>query len=264
MRIVILISLLASVLFACEETIDRRFFNDPPAKPVVEGMITNQPGESYVKLSMAVRSPNDVPEKISGAYVAVTDGENTVVFGEAPGEKGLYLPENTRRAVVEKIYGIQIQIGEYSDSAYTYLTAVAPIGEFITYPDASKADYFFLAGSENDDPSMIRYQIDPPGCTGDTSCRYVLYEYKLSSFDVPQIFSPTKETISFPLGSRVIRKKYSLNPGYESYIRAILSETEWRGGLFDVQPGNANGNFGISTLGYFSGCSLLIDTLYIE
>jgi hypothetical protein len=256
--------MLCAILSSCEETIDKQFDKDAPLRLVVDAILTNKPGESYVKLSLPLSSPNDQLVKVSGAIVTVSDGKNTVTLMEDFSETGTYRPDYVLRGVIGKNYKILIQIGDYKDSAYTYLVPVSPLNAFETQQDNSKPGYFFISGDNSGDPSMIQYSIDTADFESEPDCRSIIYEYKLSTFDVPQIFSPEKENLSFPTGSKVIRKKYSLNPEYEHYIRALLSETEWRGGLFDVQAGNPKGNFGNFTLGYFAGCSLVMDTVFIQ
>lgn len=251
-------------LISCEELTDKNFSNTPTTKLVVDALITNKDGESYVKLSLPTSNPNDVPQAVSGALIVVTDGTNNEIIAEDELHPGLYKPEAGKIGVSGKVYMIYIQSGDYTDSAYTYILPVTPLGEFKTQADEPNPGYYFISGENSDNSSMIRYTIIPPGCNQSDSCRIEFSEFKLSSFDIPQIFSPKKDDTSFPIGSKVIRKKYSINPEYESYIRAMLSETEWRGGLFDVQAGNPKGNFGENTLGFFAGCSLVMDTVIIE
>jgi len=260
LNIIILILLLCS----CEVQVSREFENDSGLRIVADAIITNVPGENYLRISRQTANPNEVPEKISGALVAVTDRNGTEIFIEDSIEKGTYRPDPSIRAVSGKVYRILIRIGDYRDTAATFLEPVSPLSEFKTYPDKSKPGYYFISGENNGDPAMIRYLIDTAICIPEGSCRVELYEYILSSFDIAQIFSPKKESISFPSGTRVIRKKYSLNNEYEAYIRAVLSETEWRGGLFDVEAGTPKGNFRNNTLGFFAGCSLVMDTVFIQ
>ena len=251
-------------LSSCEELINKNFYNTPTAKLVVDALITNKDGESYVKLSLPATKPNEVPQAVSDALVLVTDGTNTEIVAEEELQPGLYKPAAGKIGVSGKIYMIYIQAGDFIDSAFTYILPVTPLGEFKTQADEPNPGYFFISGENSDNSSMIRYTVIPPGCNQSDSCRVEFSEFKLSSFDIPQIFSPNKDDTSFPIGSTVIRKKYSINPEYESYIRAMLSETEWRGGLFDVQAGNPKGNFGENTLGFFAGCSLAMETVVIE
>jgi hypothetical protein len=39
-----------------------------------------------------------------------------------------------------------------------------------------------------------------------------------------------------------------------------MAETEWRGGLFDVQPGNVRTNLSEGAVGYFSVSAVVADT----
>ena len=251
------------LLGSCEEPVSREFNNDPGLRIVADAIITNVPGESYLKLSRQTANPNEVPETVSGAWVAVTDGSRTELFAEDTMEKGTYRPDPSARAVSGKVYGLLIVADNKRDSAFTYLEPVSPLREFKTIPDKSRPGYFFISGDENGDPAMIHYQIDTLNYLPEGTKHVELYEYILGSFDIAQIFSPKKESLSFPSGSRVIRKKYSLNQEYEAFLRAVLSETEWRGGLFDVEAGTPKGNFRNNTLGFFAGCSLVMDTVYI-
>jgi len=251
-------------ILSCEELTNKDFKDSPTAKLVVDALITNKDGESYVKLSLPTTKPNKVPQAVSDALVLVTDGTSTEIITEDQFQPGLYKPSAGKIGVSGKIYMIYIQAGDFIDSAYTYLLPVTPLGEFKTQEDGANPGHFFISGENSDNSSMIRYTVIPPGCNLADSCSVEFSEFKLSSFDIPQIFSPNKDATSFPIGSTVIRKKYSINPEYESYIRAMLSETEWRGGLFDVQTGNPKGNFGENTLGFFAGCSLVMDTVVIE
>jgi hypothetical protein len=41
-------------------------------------------------------------------------------------------------------------------------------------------------------------------------------------------------------------------------------ETEWSGGLFDVQPGNVTTNLTNGALGYFAVCMIVSDTIYVN
>jgi len=260
LNIVFLLLLLGS----CEEQVTKEFDNDSGLRIVADAIITNVPGENYLRLSRQTANPNELPEKLSGALVAVTDGSGAEFFFEDSMEKGTYRPDPSVRAVSGKSYRLLIRYGDFRDTARTYLEPVSPLRDFKTYPDDSRPDYYFISGENSGNPAMIHYLIDTMNCMPEGSCRVEVYEYLLSSFDVAQIFSPKKQSLSFPSGSRVIRKKYSLNPEYEAYIRAVLSETEWRGGLFDVEAGTPKGNFRNNTLGFFAGCSLVMDTVYIQ
>ena len=92
----------------------------------------------------------------------------------------------------------------------------------------------------------------------------IFYSYTLSTIDVNQLFKPAVENLSFPAGAMVIRTKYSLSPDHERFLRSLLSETDWRGGWFDVMHGNLHTNLNNGAVGFFAACSVVQDTTYIE
>ena len=44
----------------------------------------------------------------------------------------------------------------------------------------------------------------------------------------------------------------------------MLSETDWRGGVFDVLPGNARTNLSEGALGYFTAAEVIRDTVVVQ
>ena len=79
-----------------------------------------------------------------------------------------------------------------------------------------------------------------------------------------RFFSPDRERVRFPPGTVVIREKESVSGKYEEYLRGVLSETDWRGGVFDVLPGNARTNLSEGALGYFTAAEVIRDTVVIR
>ena len=60
------------------------------------------------------------------------------------------------------------------------------------------------------------------------------------------------EVIKFPLGTKIVERKYSLNPGYTEFTRTDFPETNWKGGLFDSAPANIPTNLSKGAVGYFA------------
>ena len=54
----------------------------------------------------------------------------------------------------------------------------------------------------------------------------------------------------------VEQKKYSISNEYYQFLRAIFSETDWRGSLLDTTPGNVPTNISNNALGFFSACEV--------
>ena len=92
----------------------------------------------------------------------------------------------------------------------------------------------------------------------------MIYHYTLNSVDVNRIFSPDREHVRFPPGTIVFREKESVSREYEEFLRGVLSETDWRGGVFDVLPGNARTNLSEGAIGYFTAAEVIRDTVVID
>jgi hypothetical protein len=78
------------------------------------------------------------------------------------------------------------------------------------------------------------------------------------------MYKPDKEIFQFPKGTTVIRRKYSVSDAYRAFLRSMLSETEWRGGVFDVQRSNVTTNLSEGAVGFFAVCSVVADTTVVE
>ena len=91
-----------------------------------------------------------------------------------------------------------------------------------------------------------------------------LYFYTFKTLDGSELFKPEEETIYFPRGSIIIRKKFGLNDGFASYLRALVLETRWQGGVYDEASSSLPTNISGGGLGYFSVCSVLSDTLIAQ
>ncbi|HEX8041058.1 MAG TPA: hypothetical protein VF490_18020, partial [Chryseosolibacter sp.] len=88
--------------------------------------------------------------------------------------------------------------------------------------------------------------------------------YDLKTIDVNELYKPDKAPFYFPAGSVVIRRKYSVSPEYRSFLRSMLSETEWRGGVFDVERSNVTTNLSKGAVGFFAVCSVVSDTTIVR
>ena len=94
-------------------------------------------------------------------------------------------------------------------------------------------------------------------------CEGEIVYYDLKTIDVNEIYKPGKEDFNFPLNTIVIRTKYSVSPSYKAFLRAVLSETEWRGGVFDVQRADVPTNLSQGAIGFFAVSTVVSDTTVI-
>ena len=118
-------------------------------------------------------------------------------------------------------------------------------------------------------PAMFTLDIDwstAPGFDSlpmdSTYVKMVLYSF--NSVEVNQIFSPTKETVWFPDSTVIFEKKYSLTRPHADFLRAMVSETAWRGNYFDVESANVPTNLSEGAIGFFGGAAVETVTIVVH
>jgi len=267
MRKLIIYILFFICLFSCEEETDWNLASIVIPRLVVDGMITNQRGRQEVTLTLPVKNINDIPVPVSGAFVAITDQEKVYFLTEIIEKPGTYVTADTVQGVVGKIYTLYIRIAEFEFVANSYMVPVEPLKNPFIVPCDKQENFYHLIPESEGDPFMMFIfinWINTPFCKDDHSCHERINHYHLNSIDVNEFFKPDKEIICFPSGSQIIRRKFSLNPDHQRFIRSMLMETEWRGGIFDVQRGNILSNMSPGAIGYFAASTVVTDTLYIE
>jgi hypothetical protein len=118
-------------------------------------------------------------------------------------------------------------------------------------------------------PAMYEIELDWSAVPGYTtlppeSCQALLYYYTLPTIDVSEIFAPEMEQINFPAGTKIVERKYSLTMAHAEFVRAMISETTWKGGLFDSAPANVPTNLSEGALGFFAVCDVVIDSAIVQ
>jgi hypothetical protein len=261
----------ALLLLSCEKQTEWTMPEAPPDILVVEGFLTDEPGPHRVLLSRCGNDPAGNPEPVSGADVRISDGGSTVVLSEHPQQPGLYftppgfagIPGRTYRLMISSegkqyeatttmrpaAYFHPLHINRNKQTGMYSISWIAP-----PYNAANPAMYEILL-----DWSLVQgYQGLP---FEETHAR--LHYFSLPTLDVSEIFAPVMEKISFPRGTIIIEKRYSLTSDYAEFLRCLLLETSWRGGFFDMLPANlpsnisGNGN----AAGYFTACGSSVISL---
>ncbi len=233
---------------------------------VVEGIITNEARRHEVKISRPMTDPNADPEMVSGALVAIFENESSIRLRER--EPGVYTTGPNAHAVFGKLYTLFIYYQGEDFYASTWMVPVSPLDP-LSYHRIEGQEYFYeLELSETKDPSMVEIDLDwshlqaYSGFPDEETHARIIY-YTVKSIDVNKLFRPSRERVVFPAGTRVYRKKYSMSPAQEEFVRTLMAETEWRGGVFDVQPGNVETNLSEGAIGYFSASAVVADTSII-
>lgn len=233
--------------------------------PVAECMLTNELKYQEIRLCFSVNSLNEDPVGIQDALIEITDGDIPVVFLADPLEPGHYVSAIPFRVSAGRIYRLTISFESIADTAWAEMTGVSPIED----PDIAPLDSLFhLVYHESPQSSMMEIQYDwsasPSYCEQYGSCQASEVFYTLDNIDVAKEFAPEKLVIPFPKGTNIIRRKYSLGDAHQQFIRAMLLETEWRGGLFDSEQGNVPTNFHHGIRGWFAVSAVVSDTTHFE
>jgi hypothetical protein len=254
------------LLSACEEAVDWQLKRGDLPPLVVEGWLTNELKRQRIKLSKPKTSLNGVQFNVSGAQVTVFDGDTAIQFIEEPEGSGIYLSD-TLQAVVGKEYQLRI---DYNDEVFTAETSMVPVSPLLPLnfiPNEESQDFFYIKEVASDQPAMEELLLDwssifeeEPG--PENTAR--LFFYVLEASDVNQLFPPRSERVYFPRGTRVQRIKYSLNVEQQDFIRSLLMETNWRGGVFDVQKNNVITNISGGAVGFFAASSVIKETVIVE
>lgn len=253
------------ILVGCEKKTEWLLQSKDPGFIVVEGGITDEPKAHSVTLSYPVTDLNGIPEPISGAVVSISDGSTTLMLNESDSLKGTYVTDANVAGIAGRTYALNIDINDKSYTAIDYMPATTWFSP-LKYGKSGDSDLYqitWIANAYNPiTPAMYEILIDwshVPGFeNGDSINNHAtLYYFTLTSIDVSEIFQPEIEKIYFPAGATITERKYSLSPAHESFIRCLLLETSWRGGLFDAISANVPSNVSNGALGFFSASSVL-------
>jgi hypothetical protein len=169
-------------------------------------------------------------------------------------------------AVVDKLYILGIQYNGKTYFAFGVQPPVEPFDSLLSYRQVKDNTYTINFRDTGSNANYIKYLIDWQNTSTclDSNCRAKQIYYDLKNIDINEQFKPSQEQVVFPAGTTIIRKKYSVSPRYKSYLRGMLSETAWRGGLFDSFPANAATNLSEGAVGFFAISTVLSDTTIIQ
>lgn len=277
MKNIFLIILSVLIFSSCER--ESEWPTDEGKLPllVVQAMFTNEVKTQEVILSLPVTSPNDVPVMITGADVKIIDGIGTIyTFTEDSLNPGYYYSD--------------VVFGGTPGQSYSLLLRFVPGGIWEGYDVMPPAELFTplsltLVNEEdslykiayvcqNYDPSkfaMYEISLDWSGVPGyDTvENKATLYYYTLGSLDMGEVLQTDLESVTFPKGTLIKERRYSISASYAAWLREILIETQWNNGIVVTQPGNALSNMIMSVsagddttdrnniAGFFSACSVV-------
>ncbi|HNW89458.1 MAG TPA: DUF4249 family protein [Bacteroidales bacterium] len=257
---------------ACEKQTDWPAQGLETSYLVVDGMITNEVKSHAVTLTRTVNELNAMPQAVSGASVIISDADSIWFLIEDFVRPGVYLTKNNFRARPGVDYTLLISADGVTYSAKTRMVPVNTLVR-LHYSKIAGSGLFHITWVANAynaaHPAMYEVLLDwsqVPGFLSEdsASCTARLFYYSLPTLDVSEVFAPEIEKIQFPAGTKIVERKYSLTPGYVEFIRAMISETNWKGGLFDSAPANIPTNISNGALGFFAACDVITDSLVVQ
>jgi hypothetical protein len=257
---IILSATLLLLMISCEEKTTWEL-QSSEIFAVADCILTNELKSQEIRLYRSSEKMNELPVGISGAIVEISDGRQIMNFVEDGNETGRYVSAVPFRATADIIYRLTISLGERADTAYAEMTGITPLENIDIAP---KDSLYRLVYHDSQDASMTEVYYDwsarPEFCLKYGYCEASEVYYTLDNIDAEKVFAPDRQIISFPQKTRIIRKKYSLSTAHQQFVRALLLETEWRGGLFDAEQGNVPTNFSHGVRGWFGACMVETDT----
>ncbi len=228
--------------------------DDSNPKLVVEGLITNQPGPYYVKLSLSTSYYNTGgTPKVNDATVIITDNTGRrETLTRAPGQDGVYRTRNLR-GVVGNTYYLTINYKGQEYKAESLLPTGITLDK-LTYAFVpqrgflSEGYYVFMYGREPK-PERNYY-------------RWYLYRNDTLNNGRGDIFVEDDQfypeevdslmyTQRFNEGDRVKIEVHSLTKEAAEYYTGLANVLNNDGGLISSPPKNPKGNISNGALGIF-------------
>ena len=267
----ILIVLLAS----CEELSEHTLHTENHDFIVVDGMITNEVKFQTITLSKPVSQLNEKPQPVSGATILVSSELQVYTFHEDSTDAGRYISDIQFTGIRNRTYSLLVTSGSDVYSAKAVLEPPVLLTEFIPlqYVKNTDDDMYRIAkipSSYNPaNYAMFEIMLDwsmAPGYENlnPDSCRAKLYYYTLPTIDVSEVFAPGTEKITFPAGTIMTQRRYSLTYEHALFFRALLLETTWSGGYFNTAPANIPTNMSEGAAGFFGACGVMEKSEIVE
>ena len=255
---------LTMLLVSCEEQTDWDLQTADNDFVVVDGIITNELKVQTITIMKSVSALNVQPQPVSGATVLVSSSLLSNTFHEDSLNPGTYLSDRAFIGIRNETYSLSITSGTKNYSSKAVLTQPKDF-KFVDYQiDETDNKYQFSKVPFPYNPilpAMFEIQLDWSSAPGyetqnPDSCRTKVYYYTLPTLDVSELFAPTLEKITFPKGTAITERRYSLTDEHAAFLRALLLETTWNGGYFNTASANIPTNLSAGAMGFFGACGV--------
>ncbi|MEO8147936.1 MAG: DUF4249 domain-containing protein [Bacteroidia bacterium] len=267
-NIILIISLFSVVILSsCEKVVDIDL-KTSESTVVVEGLITDQSGMSYVKLTMSDAYFNaQQAKKVTNAEVKVSDGNTTMNFTQV--QPGVYKPDANFAGTTGRTYSLTVTVDGKVFTSQSTLPSVTPI-DSITYK------YFPENNADGKDSGYYVYaSFNEPAGLGN-NYKVDLYQNNISKVERPAdliLFDDkyidgryaTDWELPYALeaGDSITLKMYSLDKAGFDFYSAMLDLAD-AGGLFGKTPANLPTNIKGDAFGYFGASAITVKSVNIK
>ncbi len=235
-----------------------------PARIIVDAILTDEVKSHQVTLTYTVSQLNQSPQPVVGANVIISNEDSVWNLAEQPANSGIYLTPPAFFARLTKNYTLLIS---QNNIIYSAKATMRPGSYFpeLKYLKNEQNNLYYIDWVANafsaKDAARWELLIDwsrVPGYQNldsiDNHARMLFYT--LPTLDVSEVFAPQMEEINFPAGTMITERRYSITPEHAEFIREMLLETNWTGGLFNVAAANVTTNLSNGALGFFGVCAV--------
>jgi hypothetical protein len=238
---------------------------------VVEGEITNEQKAHTVRLTRSFDyQENPKIVQVSGAKIEIREGENVFPLTEI--EAGIYQTNADVKGEIGKTYTLKIELDEKIYEASDKMQAVKPLEDVMELLTKDQdGDYTLKEFTGNDfiknEIAKIRLRLYRPYLPDTDTLRDVSVVYYHHPYMESSAMFQFEGAIWEPkikAGTLITRRKWSISDNYYHFIRAMLLETDWRGGYFDAMPANVPSNFSQGALGFFNASAIMEETKEIN
>ena len=249
---------------ACDKQVDWPVKQQGAGLIVVDAILTDEHKKQSISITYPVSQLNQKPLPVSGAIVNVSNEDSTWQFTENPEMPGNYNSPTGFIAVIGKNHTLFISHANKIYSAKSSIVEGTTFKELQYLKNSGNNLYhidWVASAFSAEKAAMWEILLDWSKVHGyeqtDTMVTKArLLFYTLPTLDVSEIFAPEMEQISFPSGTTITERRYSLTPEHAEFARELLLETNWSGGFFNVASANVITNLSGGAKGYFGICSV--------
>ena len=249
---------------SCIKQVDRNLKDTIAPRLVVDAILTDQVKSQPVILTYTVSKLNQPSQPVTGASVIINNEDSVWTLTEQPANPGIYRTSSSFFARPGKNYTLLIF---HNNNVYSAKAAMIPGKYFqeLRYTKNENNNLYYISWVANafstQDAAMWELLIDWSMVPGyehlDSLANHArILFYTLPTLDVSEVFAPKMEAICFPAGTVITERRYSITLQHAEFIREMLLETNWTGGMFNVAAANVTTNLSNGALGFFGVCSV--------